>query len=166
MSADMSRQHTLENTSVTGLFRSPMNYGEQRVGGWGGIRTHEGLLTLTPLAGERLQPLGHPSKGPREFLVAGGPLHSRRPSADQAAWGMVLGMDDQRSDSEAYIRRLVATVEAAEAAGISTPQALADLLNDQGVTSRKGRPWTAITMERFLNSPGAERYRSGGAGTD
>jgi hypothetical protein len=59
MSADMSRQHTLENTSVTGLFRSPMNYGEQRVGGWGGIRTHEGLLTLTPLAGERLQPLGH-----------------------------------------------------------------------------------------------------------
>ena len=30
-------------------------------GGWGGIRTLDGLLTHTPLAGERLQPLGHPS---------------------------------------------------------------------------------------------------------
>ena len=28
-------------------------------GGEGGIRTHDGLLTHTPLAGERLQPLGH-----------------------------------------------------------------------------------------------------------
>ncbi len=28
-------------------------------GGEDGIRTHEGLLTLTPLAGERLKPLGH-----------------------------------------------------------------------------------------------------------
>ncbi len=30
-----------------------------QIGGEGGIRTHEGRLTLTPLAGERLQPLGH-----------------------------------------------------------------------------------------------------------
>ena len=28
-------------------------------GGEGGIRTLEGLLTLTPLAGARLRPLGH-----------------------------------------------------------------------------------------------------------
>ena len=28
-------------------------------GGEGGIRTLDGLLTHTPLAGERLQPLGH-----------------------------------------------------------------------------------------------------------
>ncbi len=28
-------------------------------GGEGGIRTLEGLLTLTPLAGERFQPLSH-----------------------------------------------------------------------------------------------------------
>ncbi len=39
-------------------------------GGEGGIRTHEGLLTLTPLAGERLQPLGH--------LSAGGQLSLKR----------------------------------------------------------------------------------------
>ena len=29
------------------------------IGGEGGIRTLEGLLTLTPLAGARLRPLGH-----------------------------------------------------------------------------------------------------------
>ena len=28
-------------------------------GGEGGIRTHEGVLPLTRLAGERLRPLGH-----------------------------------------------------------------------------------------------------------
>ena len=32
--------------------------------GEGGIRTHDELLTHTPLAGERLQPLGHLSQGP------------------------------------------------------------------------------------------------------
>ena len=31
--------------------------------GEGGIRTHDELLTHTPLAGERLQPLGHLSQG-------------------------------------------------------------------------------------------------------
>ncbi len=41
--------------------------GGQRVGakpngGRGGIRTHDELLTHTPLAGERLQPLGHLSE--------------------------------------------------------------------------------------------------------
>ncbi len=33
-------------------------------GGEGGIRTLEGLLTLTPLAGERFQPLSHLSYWP------------------------------------------------------------------------------------------------------
>ena len=33
------------------------------IGGEGGIRTLEGLLTLTPLAGVRLRPLGHLSGG-------------------------------------------------------------------------------------------------------
>src|SRR6478752_951932 len=35
----------------------------QRIGGERGIRTLEGLLTLTPLAGVRLRPLGHLSGG-------------------------------------------------------------------------------------------------------
>ena len=34
----------------------------KQCGGEGGIRTLEGLLTLTPLAGERFQPLSHLSK--------------------------------------------------------------------------------------------------------
>ncbi len=33
--------------------------GNQNNGGEDGIRTHDTLLTYTPLAGERLRPLGH-----------------------------------------------------------------------------------------------------------
>ncbi len=47
-------------TYVTGMDR--MDPGGER-----GIRTLDGLLTHTPLAGERLQPLGHLSKS--EILV-------------------------------------------------------------------------------------------------
>jgi hypothetical protein len=39
------------------------------IGGERGIRTLDGLLTHTPLAGERLQPLGHLSKTLRQDLV-------------------------------------------------------------------------------------------------
>ena len=38
---------------------SPRLSRERALGGEGGIRTLEGLLTLTPLAGARLRPLGH-----------------------------------------------------------------------------------------------------------
>ena len=38
-----------------------MNYMEN--GGWGGIRTHDTLLTYTHFPGARLRPLGHPSTG-------------------------------------------------------------------------------------------------------
>ncbi len=41
-------------------------------GGEGGIRTLEGLLTLTPLAGERFQPLSHLSE--MRFVQEGGIL--------------------------------------------------------------------------------------------
>jgi hypothetical protein len=37
----------------------PLSSLRYRIGGEGGIRTLEGLLTLTPLAGARLRPLGH-----------------------------------------------------------------------------------------------------------
>jgi hypothetical protein len=36
---------------------------KSEIGGERGIRTLEGLLTLTPLAGVRLRPLGHLSRG-------------------------------------------------------------------------------------------------------
>ena len=42
--------------------KTPQKRGFFVSGGEGGIRTLDGLLTHTPLAGERLQPLGHLSK--------------------------------------------------------------------------------------------------------
>ena len=56
---------------------------------------------------------------------------------------------------------LVGEVEAAEKAGMTAPQAIADHFNAKGLTTRKGRRWTGATMAKFLGSPGAKRYRSG-----
>ena len=71
-------------------------------------------------------------------------------------------MARQRQEIEAFVRHLVAEVEAAEAAGMTAPQAIADHFNAEGVTTRKGRRWTGATVAKFLSSSGAERYRSGG----
>lgn len=62
------------------------------------------------------------------------------------------------------MRRIVAEVEAAEAAGITTPQAIAEHFNAIGLTTRKGRGWTGATVAKFLSSPGAKRYRTSGKG--
>jgi hypothetical protein len=70
-------------------------------------------------------------------------------------------MVERRADIEAFLRRLVVAIEAAEAAGITTPDAIAERLNARGITTRKGRRWTAATAAKFLNSAGARRYRSG-----
>ena len=71
-------------------------------------------------------------------------------------------MAQRRQEIEAFVRHLVVEVEAAEAAGMTAPQAIADLFNTKGVTTRKGRRWTGATVAKFLSSPGAKRYRSGG----
>ena len=71
-------------------------------------------------------------------------------------------MAQTRQQIEAFVRRLVVEVEAAEAAGMTAPQAIADRLNANGVTSRKGRRWTGAAVAKFLSSPGAKRTRSGG----
>jgi len=71
-------------------------------------------------------------------------------------------MAHRRQEIEAFVRHLVVEVEAAEAAGMTAPQAIADHFNAQGVTTRKGRRWTGATVAKFLSSPGAKRYRSGG----
>ncbi len=71
-------------------------------------------------------------------------------------------MAQGRQDIEAFLRQLVAEVEAAEAAGMTAPQAIAEHFNAKGVTTRKGRRWTGATVAKFLGSPGAKRYRSGG----
>ncbi len=71
-------------------------------------------------------------------------------------------MAHRRQEIEAFVRHLVVKIEAAEAAGMTAPQAIADHFNAKGVTTRKGRRWTGATVAKFLNSPGAKRYRSGG----
>ncbi len=71
-------------------------------------------------------------------------------------------MAQRRPEIEAFVRRLVVEVEAAEAAGMTAPQAIADHFNATGVTTRKGRRWSGATVAKFLSSPGAQRYRSGG----
>ena len=65
-----------------------------------------------------------------------------------------------RQEIEDFVRSIVAEIEAAEAAGIEGAEAIADHLNTNGVTTRKGRSWTGVTVAKFLRSPGAKRYRS------
>ncbi len=72
------------------------------------------------------------------------------------------GLPQRREEIEAFVRRLVVEVEAAEAAGMTTPQAIADHFNAKGMTSRKGRPWSGASVAKFLGSPGAARYRVAG----
>ncbi len=55
----------------------------------------------------------------------------------------IYGMARRRQEIEAFVRHLVAEVEAAEATGMTAPQAIADHFNAKGVTTRKGRRWTA-----------------------
>ncbi len=74
----------------------------------------------------------------------------------------VFGMVQRRKEIEAFVRHIVAEVEAAEAAGMTTPQAIAEHFNAKGLTTRKGRRWTGATVAKFLASPGAKRYRSSG----
>jgi hypothetical protein len=71
-------------------------------------------------------------------------------------------MTQRRQQIEGFVRRLVLEVEAAEAAGITAPQAVADYFNANGVTTRKGRCWTGAAVAKFLGSPGAQRHRSAG----
>ncbi len=73
-------------------------------------------------------------------------------------------MAQRRDEIEAFVRGLVAEVEAAEAAGMIAPQAIADHFNARGLTTRKGRRWSGATVAMFLSSQGAKRYRSGGQG--
>ncbi len=73
-------------------------------------------------------------------------------------------MAQRREEIEAFVRRLVAEVEAAEAAGLIAPQDIAEHFNARGLTTRKGRRWSGASLAKFLSSPGAKRYRSGGEG--
>ena len=54
-------------------------------------------------------------------------------------------MAQRRQEIEAFMRHLVVEIEAAEAAGMTAPHAIADHFNAKGVTTRKGRRWTGAT---------------------
>lgn len=69
-------------------------------------------------------------------------------------------MRQRNNEIEAFVRGIVARIEAAEASGITTPEALAAHFNATGLTTRKGRGWTAATVRKFLSSPAATRYRT------
>ncbi len=69
-------------------------------------------------------------------------------------------MAQRRQEIEEFVRRIVVEVEAAEAAGMRTPQAIAEHFDAKGLTTRKGRRWTGETVAKFLSSPGAKRYRN------
>ena len=71
-------------------------------------------------------------------------------------------MAERRGEIEAFVRHLVVEVEAARAAGMTAPQAIADHFNAKGVTTRKGRRWSGASVAKFLSSPGARRYSSDG----
>ncbi len=71
-------------------------------------------------------------------------------------------MIERRHEIEAFVRRIVGEIEAAEAAGITEPHAIAEHFNATGITTRKGRGWNGATVAKFLSSPGAKRYRSVG----
>ena len=62
------------------------------------------------------------------------------------------------------MRHLVVEVEAAELAGMTAPDAIAEHFNAKGLSTRKGRRWTGATVAKFLSSPGVKRYRSDGEG--
>lgn len=64
-----------------------------------------------------------------------------------------------RADIEEFMRSVVRDIEAAESIGITAPADLADHFNARGLTTRKGRPWSAATMTKFLSSPAAQRLR-------
>jgi len=69
-----------------------------------------------------------------------------------------LGMTPPRPDIDAFLRRIAAEIRAADPAGEMTHGAIAAHLNGAGLTTRKGRPWTGATVEKFLSSPAAQKY--------
>ncbi len=66
-------------------------------------------------------------------------------------------MTDRRGESERYIASVLAAIRAARAAGAATDTEIAAALDAKGLTSRKGRSWTADAVAKFLASPAARR---------
>ena len=57
-------------------------------------------------------------------------------------------MGSRNAEHEAFVRRVLAEVSALRDMGSSDYAALAVILNARGMMSRRGRPWTAVTLEK------------------
>ena len=68
-------------------------------------------------------------------------------------------MAARNAEHEAFVRRILSEITDAQTATGGDTTALADTLNARGMTSRRGRLWTAATLRKFLASPGAKRLR-------
>lgn len=66
-------------------------------------------------------------------------------------------MTDRRDESERYVRDILAAIARARRAGAATDAEIAAALDAEGRTSRKGRRWTAVSVAKFLASPGGRR---------
>ena len=68
-------------------------------------------------------------------------------------------MVSRNAEHEAFVRRVLAESSALRDTNGSDYAVLADILNARGMMSRRGRPWTAVTLEKFLASQGAKRLQ-------
>ncbi len=66
-------------------------------------------------------------------------------------------MAARNAEHEAFVRHILSEIADAQATVGSDRAALAEALNARGVTSRRGRPWSAETLQKFLASPGVKR---------
>ncbi|MSO65370.1 MAG: hypothetical protein EXQ85_06175 [Alphaproteobacteria bacterium] len=57
----------------------------------------------------------------------------------------------------AFLVAIVAAIEDVRRLGANDEQAIALALNARGVTTRRGRRWSAASVRKFLASPGAKR---------
>ena len=53
---------------------------------------------------------------------------------------------------DVFLRRAMAEIEDSMAAGATDAQSIADALNARGSTTRNGRRWTAVTINKMLSS--------------
>lgn len=62
---------------------------------------------------------------------------------------------DWKPPVDVFIRRVLAEIEDARAAGAIDAESIADALNARGSATRAGRQWTAATINKLLSSPRA-----------
>jgi hypothetical protein len=76
------------------------------------------------------------------------------------------GMGRKGNAASATVRRaatakrnedLLPVIEDIRAAGFSTPQQIADALNERGITAARGGTWSAVQVRRILKSSAPDK---------